>query len=72
MEHTYSEKMEMKRLYGAAAIKEHWYWYVASGVVLMLLGLASILFPFTASIAGNYAIGSILVVAGVMQVIHGF
>lgn len=71
MAHVYSEKMEMSALYGAETIREHWYWYVASGVVLVLLGLASILFPFAASIAGNFAIGSILIVAGVMQLVHG-
>jgi uncharacterized membrane protein HdeD (DUF308 family) len=69
--HIYSEKMEMGHLYGADAIKAHWYWYVASGVLLVLLGLASIVFPFAASIAGNYAIGAILVVAGVIQMVHG-
>lgn len=37
MEHAYSERQGIKELYGAESIKDHWYWYVAPGVVLAVL-----------------------------------
>ncbi|MFC1461537.1 HdeD family acid-resistance protein [Verrucomicrobiota bacterium] len=49
-----------------------WGWFMALGIVLVLLGCLVIASPFLAAVALEVVIGWTLVVAGVVTVIHAF
>ena len=53
-------------------IARHWGWFLALGILLVILGIAAIAFPFLSTIAAKIAIGWIFLVAGVVEVIHAF
>jgi uncharacterized membrane protein HdeD (DUF308 family) len=53
-------------------IARRWGWFLALGIVLVLIGMAAILFPFLSTIAAKIAIGWIFLVAGVVEVFHAF
>lgn len=50
----------------------HWGWFVALGVVQLLLGAVAFFNVIAFTIAGVIFIGALLVVAGVFQAIHAF
>jgi uncharacterized membrane protein HdeD (DUF308 family) len=49
-----------------------WGWFVALGVVMMLLGVFAWLDVVAVTIAGTIFIGAALLVGGVLQVVHAF
>jgi uncharacterized membrane protein HdeD (DUF308 family) len=51
---------------------EHWGWFLALGIVLVIAGIAAIAFPFLSTIAAKIAIGWIFLIAGIAEIIHGF
>src|SRR5882672_348055 len=53
-------------------IAEHWGWFLALGLVLIVAGVAAILFPLLSTIATKIALGWIFLVAGVLLVVHAF
>src|SRR5688572_4836724 len=53
-------------------IARHWGWFLALGILLVVIGMAAIAFPFLSTIAAKVAIGWIFLVAGVVEVIHAF
>jgi uncharacterized membrane protein HdeD (DUF308 family) len=53
-------------------IARHWGWFLALGIVLALVGIAAIAFPFLSTIAAKIAIGWIFLVAGIVEVLHAF
>jgi uncharacterized membrane protein HdeD (DUF308 family) len=53
-------------------IARHWGWFLALGILLVLIGMAAIAFPFLSTIAAKIAIGWIFLVAGVVEVFHAF
>jgi uncharacterized membrane protein HdeD (DUF308 family) len=53
-------------------IATHWGWFLALGILLLVMGVAAIAFPFLSTIAAKIAIGWIFLVAGVVEVIHAF
>jgi uncharacterized membrane protein HdeD (DUF308 family) len=53
-------------------IARHWGWFLALGILLVIIGLAAIAFPFLSTIAAKIAIGWIFLVAGVVEVFHAF
>lgn len=66
----------MKRTLGgayldAADAARDWKSALAVGAVLMVLGIAAILFPFTAAVATELVVGAVLVFAGVFELIAG-
>jgi uncharacterized membrane protein HdeD (DUF308 family) len=55
-----------------AEISQHWGWYLALGIVLLLAGFAAIAFPFLSTIAAKIALGWIFLVAGIVMIVHAF
>lgn len=55
-----------------AVIAEHRTWFIILGVVLVILGVLAIVFPFATTIAAKVFLGWLLLVGGIVQVIHAF
>src|SRR5262249_58506031 len=53
-------------------IAAHWIGYVVLGIVLVLVGMAAIAFPFLSTIAAKIALGWIFVFSGVAIIVHAF
>ena len=53
-------------------IARHWGWFLVLGILLVLIGMAAIAFPFLSTIAAKIAIGWIFLVAGVVEILHAF
>ena len=53
-------------------IARHWGWFLILGILLVLIGMAAIAFPFLSTLAAKIAIGWIFLVAGVVEVFHAF
>jgi len=60
----------------AAAVNEslrrHWAWYLAEGIVLVILGVAAVLLPVVATLAVTLELGWILLISGVIGLITTF
>ena len=53
-------------------IRSKWGWFVAFGVALDLLGLFAFANLFTATVASVYLIGTLMIVAGLAQIVNAF
>jgi uncharacterized membrane protein HdeD (DUF308 family) len=53
-------------------VREHRLGFLVLGIVLILLGVAAIIFPFVATLATELMIGWILAFAGIAQSVHAF
>jgi len=53
-------------------IKKSKGWFIAAGVLLIIIGLVAISLPFIAAIAIETLVGWILIISGVVQVVHSF
>jgi uncharacterized membrane protein HdeD (DUF308 family) len=53
-------------------IADHWGWFLALGILLVLAGVAAILFPLVSTIATKIALGWIFLVSGALLIIHAF
>jgi len=51
---------------------KHWGWYLALGIVLIVVGLYCIWAETLATLASVFALGGVLVIAGIAQVISAF
>ena len=56
----------------AQAIHENRGWFIAIGVVLILVGTAAILFPFLSTLSTEIFVGWLLVIGGIVQIVHAF
>ncbi len=56
----------------ARTIGAHWKWYVAEGVILIVLGLLAVLAPFVAGVATTLFIGWLFLFAGVAGLIFTY
>lgn len=56
----------------ARTIQENRGWFIALGVVLILVGTAAILFPFLSTLSTEIFVGWLLVIGGVVQIVHAF
>lgn len=54
------------------AIGEHRNWFIALGVLLIVLGILAIAFPFITTIAAKIFLGWLFLIGGVGQIIHAF
>jgi uncharacterized membrane protein HdeD (DUF308 family) len=50
----------------------HWGWFLAFGIVLLLLGIAAIVRSITATVASMYFFGWLLVLASIFQFVSAF
>ena len=53
-------------------IAEKWGWFLALGIVLILVGIAAICFPFVSTVAAKIFLGWLFLIGGVMMIIHAF
>jgi uncharacterized membrane protein HdeD (DUF308 family) len=53
-------------------IAENRTWFIALGIVLIILGFLAILFPFLTTIAVKVFLGWLFLIGGVIQIIHAF
>lgn len=54
------------------AVSERWGWFLALGVLLILLGMAALGAPFASGIGVSLLVGWLLVISGVAHGIHAF
>ena len=57
---------------GVAQAHENWGWYLALGILEILLGVFCIIYEGTATYASVLALGIILVIAGIAQIVIAF
>ena len=53
-------------------IAEKWGWFLALGIVLILVGIAAICFPLVSTIAAKIFLGWLFLIGGVFLIIHAF
>ena len=50
----------------------NWGWFLALGILLVLVGIAAIVFPFASTLATKIVLGWVLLIAGIGQIVHAF
>lgn len=53
-------------------IAQKWGWFLALGIVLIIVGFAAIVFPFVSTIAAKIMLGWLFLIGGVVMIIHAF
>lgn len=53
-------------------MRAHRSWFVVLAIVLIVLGLAAVAFPFIAAVAAELLLGWILVIGGIGELVHAF
>jgi uncharacterized membrane protein HdeD (DUF308 family) len=53
-------------------IADNWGWFVALGVLCIIVGILAIIFPLASSIAMKILIGWLLLITGIMHIVHCF
>jgi len=64
--------LEARLIASRRLIAEKWGWFLALGIVLIIVGFAAIVFPFVSTIAAKIALGWLFLIGGVFMVIHAF
>ncbi len=64
--------IEAKLAQARAHIAEKWGWFLALGIVLILVGIAAICFPLVSTIAAKIFLGWLFLIGGVFMIIHAF
>src|SRR5581483_4204462 len=64
--------IQAKLLEARRLIAEKWGWFLALGIVLIVIGLAAIAFPRLSTIAAKIMLGWLLLIAGMMLILHAF
>jgi uncharacterized membrane protein HdeD (DUF308 family) len=55
-----------------AVIAEHRTWFTILGVLLIILGLVAVAFPFLTTIAAKIFLGWLFLIGGIVQIVHAF
>jgi uncharacterized membrane protein HdeD (DUF308 family) len=53
-------------------VADNWGWFLTLGIVLVVAGIAAVMFPLVSTIAAKIALGWIFLAAGIVMVIHAF
>jgi uncharacterized membrane protein HdeD (DUF308 family) len=53
-------------------IAANWGWFLALGIVLVILGTAAFMFPLYGTLAGARVFGWIMIISGIMAAVHAF
>ncbi len=53
-------------------VAEHWGWFLALGIVLLIAGVAAIAFPLLSTVAVKIALGWAFLLGGLLMVVHAF
>lgn len=64
--------IEAKLIQARQHIAEKWGWFLALGIVLILVGIAAICFPLVSTIAAKFFLGWLFLIGGVFLIIHAF
>jgi uncharacterized membrane protein HdeD (DUF308 family) len=64
--------IEEKLFASRKLIAEKWGWFLALGIVLIIVGFAAIAFPFVSTVAAKIMLGWLFLIGGVVMVIHAF
>ncbi|MEE8098527.1 MAG: HdeD family acid-resistance protein [Hyphomicrobium sp.] len=64
--------IEAKLAQARRHIAEKWGWFLALGIVLILVGIAAICFPLVSTIAAKIFLGWLFLIGGVFLIIHAF
>jgi len=64
--------IEEKLMASRKLIAEKWGWFLALGIVLIIVGFAAIAFPFVSTLAAKIMLGWLFLIGGVVMVIHAF
>lgn len=72
MDQTIESAVEEKYAILTTAVRDNQRWLLLLGVLMVLLGVAAILFPFVASLAMNMLIGWVLLFSGTLGILHAF
>lgn len=64
--------IEAKLVQARQHIAEKWGWFLALGIVLILVGIAAICFPLVSTIAAKFFLGWLFLIGGVFLIIHAF
>ena len=54
------------------AIRAHWVWFLALGIILIIVGTIAVGMPFVASLATAVTLGSLLLFGGAAQLVGAF
>jgi uncharacterized membrane protein HdeD (DUF308 family) len=55
-----------------AVVAEHRTWFTILGILLIILGLVAIAFPFLTTIATKILLGWLFLIGGIVQIVHAF
>ncbi|MDY6980708.1 MAG: HdeD family acid-resistance protein [Pseudomonadota bacterium] len=66
------EVIESHLFVNSTEVQQHLGWFIFLGGLMVLLGLAALLFPFAATLAGELTLGVVLLVAGIFGTVHAF
>jgi uncharacterized membrane protein HdeD (DUF308 family) len=53
-------------------VAEKWGWFLALGILLIIVGFAAIVFPFLSTIAAKIMLGWLFLIGGIFMIIHAF
>jgi len=59
-------------LVNAEAVREHRGWFLVLGIVLLILGVLAISYDVFTTVVSVLVFGWLLVIAGVVEIVHGF
>jgi uncharacterized membrane protein HdeD (DUF308 family) len=59
-------------LVDAQAVRQHRGWFLFLGIVLLALGILAIIYDVTATVLSILVFGWLLIIAGVVEIVHGF
>lgn len=54
------------------AVREKRGWFIALGIVMIVVGSAAIIFPYVATVSTKIFLGWFLIIGGIVQAIHAF
>lgn len=64
---------EHPRGLGAGAeLREKWGWFVALGILMLIVGLIAMLNLFTATLVSVFYVGVLMLIGGIFQIVHAF
>jgi uncharacterized membrane protein HdeD (DUF308 family) len=55
-----------------AAVTENRGWFMALGIILILIGIAAVAFPLFTTIAAKTFLGWLFIIGGIAQIVHAF
>jgi uncharacterized membrane protein HdeD (DUF308 family) len=64
--------LEARLIASRRLIAEKWGWFLALGIVLIIVGFAAIVFPLFATIVAKTFLGWLFLIGGVFMIIHAF